>query len=78
MDAETANRFYEDNKKYIYKKIEILDLALAAMEDAIGEASEKGTLEGTYYNLDDFRDKQANLIFEEIMDLGSYQIDEMS
>lgn len=78
MNAETANRFYEDNKKYIYKKIEILDLALAAMEDAIRDAYDNGALQDTPYDFSDFRDKQAALIFEEIMNLGSFQIDEMS
>lgn len=78
MDAKTANRFYEDNKKYIYDKITILGLALAAMEDAIEEAYDQGPLEGTYYNLDDFQERQASLIFEEVMSLGSYQIAEMS
>ena len=34
MYVESANRFYESNKKYFYNKITILDLALAAMEDA--------------------------------------------
>ena len=70
MDAEAANKFYEDNKKYIADKIEILDLALASMKDAIQEASEKHILEGAYYDLEDFRDKQAKLIFEEIVSHG--------
>lgn len=78
MDAKTANKFYEDNKKYIYDKITLLDLALAALDDAAGEASEKGYLKGACYDLDDFLDKQADLIFEEVMSLGSYQIAEMS
>lgn len=78
MDAKTANKFYESNRKFFSDKITLLDLALAALEDATGEADRKGTLEGACYDLNDFMDKQAGLIFEEIMDLGSYQIDEMS
>lgn len=78
MDAETANRFYEDNKKYIYKKIEILDLALAAMEDAIREAYDKGALQGAYIDISEFRDRQAHLIFENVMDLSPFQAEEIS
>lgn len=78
MDAKTANKFYEDNKKYIYKKIEILDLALAAMEDAIREAYDKGALQGAYIDISEFRDRQAHLIFEGVMNMGPFQIDEMS
>ena len=75
MDAETANKFYESNKKYFYDKITLLDLALAALDDAAGEAYDQGYLKGARYDLDDFMDKQADLIFEEITSLGAAQIE---
>lgn len=78
MDAETANKFYEDSKKHAADKITILDLALAAMEDAIGEAYEQKTLQGAYFDLEEFRERQAHLIFEGVMSLSSHQIAEMS
>lgn len=78
MYPETANRFYESNKKYFFDKITILDLALAAMEGAIREAYEKRTLEGAYVKLEDFRDKQTDLIFEEVMRMDSIRVEEAS
>ena len=78
MDAETANKFYERSKKFYSDKITLLDLALAALDDAAGEAYDEGYLQGPYYNLGDFRDKQTGLIFEEIMDMGSFQIEEIT
>lgn len=78
MDAEAANKFYEDNKKYIADKIEILDLALAAMEDAIGEAYDKGALQGAYIDISEFRDRQAHLFFKNVMDLSPFQAEEIS
>lgn len=78
MDAKTANKFYESNRKYFYDKITLLDLALAAMEGAIGEAYEQETLQGLNYNLEDFRDRQAQMIFEEIMNLSPFQVEEAS
>lgn len=78
MDAKAANKFYESNKKHIADKIEILDLALASMEDAIREAYDKGALQGAYIDISEFRDRQAHLIFGSVMNMGSFQIDEMS
>ena len=78
MYVENANRFYEANKRYIYDKITILDLALAAMEDAIRDAYEQEALQGTYFDLGAFRDKQAALIFEGVMSMDSSQINEIS
>lgn len=78
MDAETANKVYESNKKHIADKIEILDLALASMEDAIREAYDKGALQGAYIDIDEFRDRQAHLIFEKVMDLSTFQVEEIS
>lgn len=78
MDAETANKFYERNKKYFYDKITLLDLALAALDDAAGEAYDEGYLQGAYVKLEDFQERQAALIFEEIMNMGSFQIEEIT
>lgn len=78
MDAKTANKFYERSKKFYYDKMTLLGLALAALEDAIEEAYDQGPLEGTYYNLDDFQERQASLIFEDVMNMGSPQIEEIT
>lgn len=78
MYAESANRFYESNKKYFYNKITILDLALAAMEDAIREAYEQEALQCSSFGIGDFRERQAQMIFEEVMQMDSTQIEEVS
>lgn len=78
MDAEAANKFYEGHKKYFIEKIAVLDLALAAMEDATREAYDQGALQGTYFDLGDFREREAHLIFEEVMSMDSFQIEEIS
>ena len=78
MYVKNANKFYENNKRYLSGKITILDLALAAMEDAIGEAYEQETLQDTFFDLGDFRERQAHLIFEEIMDMSPLQIEEIT
>ncbi len=77
MNTEAASTFYEGNKEYIANKITILNLALAALEDAILAASRNSALAGTRYNLEDFRNKQAYLIFEEVMSMSSTQIEEI-
>lgn len=78
MYPETANRFYESNKKYFFDKITILDLALAAMEDAIREAYEQEALQCSSFGIGDFRERQAQMIFEEVMKMDSIQIEEVS
>lgn len=78
MDTAAAHRLYETNKKRIADKIEILNLALVALEDAIKEASNNYALAGTAINLEQFRDRQAHIIFDRVMDLDSSQIKEIS
>lgn len=77
MDAYAANRFYEDTKKHIADKLVILDIALRALRDAAKEAYEKNLLEGSYYDLEDFRGRQEQLIFKDVMDMSPTEISEL-
>ena len=74
MDAYAAGRLYEVNKKYFDEKIAILDITLRALRESIKEASEKNFLEGSYYDLEDFRGRQEQLIFKEVVDMGPIEI----
>lgn len=78
MDTAAASRLYETNKKNVADKIEILSLALSALDDAIQEASSNYPLAGTAISLEQFRDRQAYIIFDRVMDLDSSQIKELS
>lgn len=77
MDSYAAGRFYEASKKYFDEKIAILDIALRALRESIKEASEKNFLKDSYYDLEDFRGRQEQLIFKEVMDMGPTDISQL-
>lgn len=77
MDSYATSRFYEANKKYFDEKIAILDITLRALRESIKEASEKNFLEGSYYDLEDFRGRQEQLIFKDVMDMGPIDISQL-
>lgn len=78
MDAYAANKLYEYTKKHIADKLVILDIALRAIRDAAKEAYEKNLLEGSYYDLEDFRGRQEQLIFKEVMDMNVFEVEKIS
>lgn len=77
MDAYAAGRLYEVNKKYFDEKIAILDIALRALRESIKEASEKNFLKDSYYDLEDFRERQEQLIFKDVMGMSSIDISQL-
>lgn len=77
MDAYAAGRLYEANKKYFGEKIAILDIALRALRESIKEAFEKNLLKGSCYDLEDFRERQEQLIFKDVMGMSSIDISEL-
>lgn len=77
MDAYAAGRLYEANKKYFDEKIAILDITLRALRESIKEASEKNFLKGSCYDLEDFRERQEQLIFKDVMGMNSIDISQL-
>ena len=77
MDAYDADRLYEANKKYFDDKIAILDITLRALRESIKEASEKNFLKDSYYDLEDFRERQEQLIFKDVMGMGPTDISQL-
>ena len=77
MTSYAASRVYEANKKYFDHKIAILDVALRALRDSIKEASEKNLLKDSYYDLEDFRERQEQLIFKDVMGMSSIDISQL-
>ena len=77
MNPYATSRLYEANKKYIAYKITILDVALRALRDATRESFEKDLLKGSYYDLEDFRERQEQLIFKDVMDMGPIDISQL-
>lgn len=77
MDAYAAGRLYEANKKYFDDKIAILDITLRALRESIKEASEKNFLKDSYYDLEDFRERQEQLIFKDVMGMGPTDISQL-
>lgn len=77
MDSYAAGRLYEANKKYFDEKIAILDIALRALREATKEASEKNLLKDSCYDLEDFRERQEQLIFKDVMDMGPIDISQL-
>jgi hypothetical protein len=77
MNAYAAGKLYEANKKYFDEKIATLDIALRALRESIKEASEKNFLKDSYYDLEDFRERQEQLIFKVVVDMGPTDISQL-
>ena len=77
MNPYATSRLYEANKKYIAYKITILDVALRALRDATRESFEKGLLKDSYYDLEDFRERQEQLIFNEVMNMDAFEVEKI-